>query len=170
MIAVVKSVSELTNLTSRAGKELTKREISLVDDSNTSVMLTLWGEQAGEFEAEGREGHVLAIKGARVGDFGGVNLGALFSSRLTLDPDLDRANDLAGWWQLNAATEVRSLSTRGGGGAPKAPITVGQAENWGFGTRTNPDGCLSWLSNWLLTGLRSLMQGSRTTLTAGCSC
>ena len=46
IIAVVKSSGDLVNITSKAGKELIKREVVLVDQSETAITLTLWGDDA----------------------------------------------------------------------------------------------------------------------------
>ena len=46
VIAVVKSASDLTSITVKStNKELNKRELYLVDSSNTQVNCTLWGKQ-----------------------------------------------------------------------------------------------------------------------------
>ena len=37
-----------TSLTSKAGKELKKRDVQIADMSNTQVTVTLWGEKADE--------------------------------------------------------------------------------------------------------------------------
>jgi replication factor A1 len=45
-MGVVKSASEVTTIITRqTNKELKKRDIHLVDDSNCSVNCTLWGKQ-----------------------------------------------------------------------------------------------------------------------------
>jgi replication factor A1 len=48
---------------------MTKRELTLVDESEQSVRLTLWGSTAESFSAS--EGSIVAFKGVKVGDFGG---------------------------------------------------------------------------------------------------
>ena len=45
MVAVVTSCGEKQSFNSKAGKELTKAEVELVDDSNTSIKLTIWGNK-----------------------------------------------------------------------------------------------------------------------------
>jgi replication factor A1 len=66
---IVKEVSEITDLVSKAGKPLKKRELTLVDLSEFSVRLTLWGKQAETYQAD--EHAVIAFKGLKVGDYGG---------------------------------------------------------------------------------------------------
>jgi len=42
VIGIVKSAEELRTLTSKVGKELKKRDINLVDESQVQIRLTLW--------------------------------------------------------------------------------------------------------------------------------
>jgi ssDNA-binding replication factor A large subunit len=46
-----------------------KRELIVVDDSKSSVRLTLWGKQAEQFNTA--VGSVIAFKGVRVSEFNG---------------------------------------------------------------------------------------------------
>ena len=48
----------------KAGKDLTKREVILVDKSATEVCMTLWGNTAENFE--GANNPILAAKNVRV--------------------------------------------------------------------------------------------------------
>lgn len=50
-------------------RNVSKRDITLVDKSGSSVRMTVWGKQAETFQAENNP--VIAFKGVRVGDFGG---------------------------------------------------------------------------------------------------
>jgi replication factor A1 len=46
IIGIVKSVGELSNIVVKStGKDLLKREIQIVDDSNCAINATLWGKQ-----------------------------------------------------------------------------------------------------------------------------
>ena len=46
VIGVVKSTGDISTIVARAtGKELTKRDVTLVDDSACSISCTLWGKQ-----------------------------------------------------------------------------------------------------------------------------
>ena len=64
VIGIVRSSGELANIVTKAGKELTKREVTLVDRSATEVTLTLWGNTAETFQASSNP--VLAVKNVRV--------------------------------------------------------------------------------------------------------
>lgn len=55
------------------------------------VTLTIWGTEAEEFNAQ--DNSVIAIKGARIGEFNnGKNLSTLSSSLIQLDPDIPEAH------------------------------------------------------------------------------
>lgn len=57
-----------------------KRELTLVDRSEFSVRLTLWGNQAEGFKPD-EQNPVIAFKGVRVGDFNGLDLFIFLKSR-----------------------------------------------------------------------------------------
>merc|ERR1719259_174312 len=51
VIGVCHKISDMSSVTSkRTGEEIPKREICVVDESNTSVAVTLWGSQAEQFQ------------------------------------------------------------------------------------------------------------------------
>jgi Replication protein A OB domain len=52
-------------------QKLTKRDVALVDQSNTIIQFTLWGDEARNFE--GSDHPVLLVKGAKVGEYNGVS-------------------------------------------------------------------------------------------------
>ncbi|KAG8863147.1 Replication factor A protein 1 [Tulasnella sp. 330] len=96
VIGIVKHSSGITELTSKAGKQLVKRDITLVDKSQYIVRLTLWGKQAEQFMAENQP--VIAFKGVKVGDFGGRTLSMISSSKYYITPDIPEAHILRGWF------------------------------------------------------------------------
>lgn len=44
VIGIVKSVGDVTELNTRDGRQMEKRDIALVDTTNHQVLLTLWGD------------------------------------------------------------------------------------------------------------------------------
>jgi len=50
--------------------QASKRELTLVDRTNSSIRLTLWGKQAETYEDDGNN-PVIAFKGVRIGEFQG---------------------------------------------------------------------------------------------------
>ena len=71
----MKEVGELSEITTKTtNRTMKKRELTLVDDTGFSVRVTLWGNTAEKYEEEGHP--VIAFKGVKVGDFGGLPLHA----------------------------------------------------------------------------------------------
>jgi len=134
VMGIVKSFGDEQNIVSRAGKELVKREITLVDRSATEVLLTLWGTTASNFDGNGYP--VVAAKSAKVSDFNGVTLSG---GDILINPDMDLAHELKGWWdnegssQSTSSITVQGMRSGGGDGTVK---TIGEVkqENLGYGS------------------------------------
>ncbi|CAL1705705.1 unnamed protein product [Somion occarium] len=117
VIGVVKEVGELGSINSKFGKTVTKRELTLVDKSNFSVRLTLWGKQAEQYSEMNEP--VVAFKGVKVGDFGGRSLSMFSSSMMTINPDIPEAHALRGWYDAGgnqASFQAHSNSFSGAAG------------------------------------------------------
>ncbi|EFX76253.1 hypothetical protein DAPPUDRAFT_249126 [Daphnia pulex] len=84
VIGVVKSAKDVRCITSKTTKtELKLREVQMVDSTNAEVNLTLWGKLAEEFDATSKP--VVALKGAKLSDFGGRSLGTVSSTVVQLN-------------------------------------------------------------------------------------
>jgi hypothetical protein len=96
VMGVVLSNGDVTEITAKATqKQIKKREIVLADQSQYQVRVTLWGRQAETWSEQ--EGGIVALKGVKVGDFGGRTLSVSGSSTLVVDPDIEEAHSLRGW-------------------------------------------------------------------------
>uniref|UniRef100_A0A8C9R0A5 Replication protein A subunit n=1 Tax=Scleropages formosus TaxID=113540 RepID=A0A8C9R0A5_SCLFO len=95
VIGVCRSVEDITRITTKSSREVSKRTLSLMDMSGKVITVTLWGEEAEKFDGTGQP--IMAIKGARLSDFGGRSLSALFSSTVMINPDIPEAYKLRGW-------------------------------------------------------------------------
>ncbi|XP_018021755.1 replication protein A 70 kDa DNA-binding subunit isoform X2 [Hyalella azteca] len=145
LIGLCRDASEVATIVQRStGKELRKREISIVDHTNRAVSLTLWAEQAEKFDGTGNP--VIAVKGAKVSDFGGVSLSLLGSSTLQVNPDISEAHQLKGWWEQAGcnSSDIINLSNQRGGagnavGANAVFKTLLEAKKEGLGSRDQPD-------------------------------
>ncbi|KAF2455333.1 hypothetical protein BDY21DRAFT_380847 [Lineolata rhizophorae] len=112
VIGVLKNVGEVDQIVSKStSKPYVKRDLELVDDTNFSVRLTIWGNTATTFDAP--IDSVAAFKGVKVGDFGGRSLSLLSSGQMIIDPDIDEAHKLKGWYdaQGNAEQFISHAST-----------------------------------------------------------
>lgn len=118
IIGVATNASDLANITAKAtGRELTKREVTLVDQSNASITLTLWGEEAKSFDMAGQP--VILAKGVRIGEFGGgKTLSTVSGSVIKQNPDLKEGHQLRGWFENGGnSNDIAQLSARTQGGS-----------------------------------------------------
>uniref|UniRef100_A0A8C5K1B2 Replication protein A subunit n=1 Tax=Jaculus jaculus TaxID=51337 RepID=A0A8C5K1B2_JACJA len=124
IIGICKSYEDATKITVKSNnREVAKRNIYLMDMSGKMVTATLWGEDADKFD--GSRQPVMAIKGARVSDFGGRSLSVLSSSTIIMNPDIPEAYKLRGWFDSEGqALDGVSISDLKSGG------TGGSNTNW----------------------------------------
>ena len=102
LIAIVKSIGECTTLLSKTtGKEIFKCDLTLIDNSNTDIIYTLWDKAAQKAPALYLNQPAVAIRRARVTKYnntislrtdknsGGIDLNTLF---------IIEATRLLMWW------------------------------------------------------------------------
>ena len=95
-------MDEVRRITTRAGKEAVKRDITIVDVSSASVRCTLWGKHAKEDDANAYQGNpTIALKGASVSEWGGRTLSTYNSTRVELHPDVAGVEELKAWFATN---------------------------------------------------------------------
>ncbi|KAH3732173.1 Replication protein A 70 kDa DNA-binding subunit [Pelomyxa schiedti] len=146
VIGVVVSPGAVGKIISKKDSaEYTKRVVTICDNSATSVELTLWGEQA---ELDVMVDSIVAIKSAKVSDYGGCSLSANKSSAITWNPtDIPEAETLREWKKasgdvsLTPLTNGKGGSGGGGGDLSKAPM-VNLHELQEAGPTLKPDGDL----------------------------
>lgn len=119
LLAVVQAVGEVATIVSKkSGQELTKCDLTLIDTSATQITLTLWGDKAASALTDYNQQPVVAIRRARVSDYGGRSLS--LSGSIETNPDIPQTAPLQTWWRTqtaNGGVTGKSLSaTRGGAG------------------------------------------------------
>uniref|UniRef100_A0A8C3M292 Replication protein A subunit n=1 Tax=Chrysolophus pictus TaxID=9089 RepID=A0A8C3M292_CHRPC len=117
VIGICKSYEDVTKIVVKASnREVSKRNVHLMDTSGKLVTATLWGNEAEKFD--GSRQPVIAIKGARVSDFGGRSLSVMSSSTVVVNPDSPEAFKLRGWFDSEGQLlECASISDVRGGSA-----------------------------------------------------
>ncbi|KAL3469470.1 hypothetical protein BJX99DRAFT_241251 [Aspergillus californicus] len=104
VIGVLKEIGETTQIVSKSTKKpYDKRELTLVDNTAFIVRLTIWGTTAMSFAAAPES--VVAFKGVKVSDFGGRSLSLLSSGSVTVNPDIEEAHRLKGWYDAQGRDE-----------------------------------------------------------------
>ncbi|KWU44939.1 replication factor-a protein [Rhodotorula sp. JG-1b] len=118
VIGVVQDHGVVSEITAKATqKQIKKRELTIADRSQYQVRVTLWGRQAENWDENNAS--VVALKGAKVGDFGGRTLSVSGQTVVSIDPDIDEAHELQGWYQTEGQnTTFQSFNNAGlGAGA-----------------------------------------------------
>lgn len=140
VLGVVMDVADCNEITSKAtNKNYSKRDITIVDSSNSQIRCTVWGKVATEWSVPTNT--VVAFKGVKVGDFGGRNLSALFSSTISPNPDIDEAHALKGWFDgqghrdLSSFAAHANLGSATGRSDPVKNIQEARDENLGYGEK-----------------------------------
>ncbi|NP_001135257.1 Replication protein A 70 kDa DNA-binding subunit [Salmo salar] len=146
VIGVCKSVSDVTRLNTKNNREVSKRTLNLMDQSGKLVEVTLWGEEAENFDGSGQP--ILAIKGAKLSDYGGRSLSASFSSTVMVNPDIPEAYKLRGWYDKEGhSMDGQSLTearTGGGGGNTNWKTLADiKTEHLGHGDKADYFSCIA---------------------------
>lgn len=148
VIGVCKSAEDVSRITTKTSREVSKRALNLIDTTGKVVTVTLWGEEAEKFDGSGQP--VVAIKGARLSDFGGRSLSALFSSTIMVNPDIPEAFQLRAWYdQEGHAQDSQSLTeTRSVGSGAKTnwkTLSDVKNEHMGHGEKADYFSCVASL-------------------------
>ncbi|KAI8045324.1 replication protein A 70 kDa DNA-binding subunit [Drosophila gunungcola] len=140
-IGICKEVGEVQSFVSRStNKEFTKRDITLVDMSNSAISLTLWGDEAVNFD--GHVQPVILVKGSRINEFnGGKSLSLGGGSIMKINPDIPEAHKLRGWFDNGGGDNIANMvSARTGAGNFSADwMTLKDARARNLGSGDKPD-------------------------------
>ena len=145
---IVIAVGEVGTITSKkSGNELTKCELTIVDESNGEITCTVWGDKAKSARNEFDGNPVVAIKGVKVSDFGGRTLSTLNSSSITKFPRVEQAEIVKSWFEDQAGAAMSSrkkVSNRQSGGRDtfESRRTISAIKDESLGYNEKPD----WLS------------------------
>ncbi|KAL9874713.1 uncharacterized protein ACN427_013096 [Glossina fuscipes fuscipes] len=108
VVGVCKEVGEVQMFTSRTtNKEFKKRDPVLIDISDAAVTLTIWGEDAVNFD--GQVQPVILVKGARNNEFnGGKSLSLGNGSNMKINPDIPEGYKLRGWFDNGGGEYIKN--------------------------------------------------------------
>jgi replication factor A1 len=86
VVGVVVEVGVVGNVPLKSGQTKQRKNIQLGDESGLKIQVALWGNLASMFDLQ--VGQVLAIKNAKVSDYGGKSLNSGDdSSQIYIEPD-----------------------------------------------------------------------------------
>jgi len=151
VLGVITSVGESSSAKAKKdGRSITKRSVTIVDNTMRRVELTLWADKADNFSHP--EGTVFLAKNLRVTEFmGKKGLTVAHNSQTDFNPANTEASELLTWYQKNrqeilsgGAPSISMSSDFGDGGSRTTPLgtlqeiadEVGQLSSEGAGTKT----------------------------------
>lgn len=92
---VIRKVDDAATITQKTTqKELIKRDVTIVDESEAEIKLTMWGADASNFSAH--PDSVLFIRNAKISDYNGKSLNASMGSSIQIDPKHPVCDQLSG--------------------------------------------------------------------------
>ena len=106
----VRSVGDLDEISTKAGKMLKKKVLTLIDDSNSTIELTLWAQKAENFN---QVDCVIAVNAVKVSDFNGRSISTSLNSEIEINPSIYQATELEKWHSSANHDDVEPLSKRG---------------------------------------------------------
>jgi len=110
----------VSEVNTKSGKQLQKRDLVLVDDTMRSVRVTLWGNKASEPDANFEGNPTVALKGCKLSDYGGRSIGTYASTLMVFNPAIEEATGLRNWYEDHSTETFISVSASGGGGGGAA--------------------------------------------------
>ncbi|CDK27204.1 unnamed protein product [Kuraishia capsulata CBS 1993] len=104
VVGVLNKVDDLFSITAKSsGRPFDRRDITIVDSSHFAATVGLWNKIAVNFDIP--VGTVVAIKGAKVQDFGGRTLSLTPSATIIANPETPEAYKLKGWYDTQGKNE-----------------------------------------------------------------
>ena len=148
VVGVLREVHELSEVTSKTtNKAIPKRDLTIVDRTGYQIRMTVWGKQAQEFSVD--EDSIVAFKGVKVSEFNGRSLSMFSSSAMTVNPDIQEAHELKGWYDSQGRNETFMThqasglnggeSGMGAGKLKEQRKTLAQVKNENLGMNETPD-------------------------------
>eukprot|EP00403_Amphidinium_massartii_P032010 CAMPEP_0178434068 /NCGR_PEP_ID=MMETSP0689_2-20121128/33233_1 /TAXON_ID=160604 /ORGANISM="Amphidinium massartii, Strain CS-259" /LENGTH=456 /DNA_ID=CAMNT_0020056121 /DNA_START=146 /DNA_END=1516 /DNA_ORIENTATION=- len=100
------------------GQELVKRELTLADDTASTLTVAIWNERAKQPDSKFEGSPIVALKGVNVKEWNGGLAGSLTASgSIDFNPSLPEAERLQQWWTKGGSSQnLTALSKSGGGG------------------------------------------------------
>jgi replication factor A1 len=149
VIGILQDVGDVqTLLSKKSGQELTKCDVTIVDETGTQIRLTLWGSTAMKAKTELQVEKVCAFRRARISDYGGKSLSG---NGFFLEPNIPETVALQQWWASSQGGKnitVKSLSSAGGGGGKMDSFqdrkTIGDIKNLNLGYNNEKGDYLSF--------------------------
>ena len=103
IVGIIKEIYPIQNIITKSdNREISKRDILVIDETGY-IKVTLWGDKALQ---EYQKDSVICLKGFKVIEYNGINLGSVSSSQIVLNSMLPEVIKLVKWYE----TEGKEIS------------------------------------------------------------
>jgi len=122
LCGIVSGFGTTVSVKSKDGQELVKRDITIADDSATSMTVTLWGDRAKQEDKVFEGNPVVTLKAVGVKDWNNSRSGSLLQGgALVFNSTAPEAARVQQWWsQGGSSQDLVQLSQQAGGGGGDA--------------------------------------------------
>ncbi|CRG98583.1 replication protein A1, large subunit, putative [Plasmodium relictum] len=112
VIGVVFSFQEIIQvLIKKTGQYKEKRDLVIIDDSNETINVTLWGEHALKVEENAlKDNCIICFKYLKIGEWQGKKLESHPKTKIEINPDIEKACFLKSWWIDNKKSVCSSIN------------------------------------------------------------
>lgn len=148
VIGIVTSANPSTSISRKNGTETRRKILTIKDESERSVELTLWGDFCNQEGQEIQEMFdsgiftIVAVKSGKVNDFIGKSVGTISTSQLFINPDFPEAIKLREWFDgggKNITSQSISKDAMPGISNKDTRKYVSQIKDEGLGRGEKPD-------------------------------
>jgi len=117
LCGIITSFKPTLTVNSKEGVELVKRDITIADDSATSITVALWGDRAKQEDRIFEGNPVVVLKAVAVKAWNESRQGSLLQAgELIFQSDMPEAKRVQQWWtQSGSSQQIVQLSAPGGG-------------------------------------------------------
>jgi len=107
LCGIISSFKPSQSVNTKEGVELLKREITIVDDTATSMSVTLWGDRAKQDDSVFDGCPVVAMKSVAVKEWRETRSGSLLQGgELNFKPNMPEAERVQQWWAQGGSSQT----------------------------------------------------------------
>lgn len=108
VLGIVVREGEIAEIRTKLGETKEKRTLTIADDTNASIDVTLWGENV---HLPIEKDMMIAFKSARISEFSGRSLNSSFDkSDIVLNIQHPEAVKVSNWYKSSSPASIKSLS------------------------------------------------------------
>ncbi|XP_053200394.1 replication protein A 70 kDa DNA-binding subunit-like [Panonychus citri] len=109
VIGIIKYCEDANTITTKDNKTKTKRDITIMDDTATSITITLWEAEANNYNPI--PSNIIMARKLRIISYQGLKLSTTAATTITINPQIPESDQLRNWYQQHNTNEPIQLSS-----------------------------------------------------------